>query len=426
MKENKLDPIKGNAMSGKGISITLPFILYTAFLGAYSSATKFNEAVASKSLGAGKLWVTLIVMCWPVGNMTSLWWAHLLVGRNQRLIIALSGCLISLCFVSGFFLSHVMHLFILFFLSSMAIAVVWPAENRTLQQFVPAGKRGSLFGAAKGLHMLVAAGFSLAAGWYMDAVEGGYRHVYTAAGVISLAGFLFFASIPTGRNDSEEPRRINRDLLLLPLRNIWMLLRRRPDYLRFEAAFMVYGFAFMISLPVEPLYLVEDLGFDYSRFGMARIMIPMLIMAMGVPLFGKVFDRSTPHRLCAKIFMVLALYPLCLIAAGWVEGFCRLGLVFLAFSVFGVALSGVVVVWSLSSLRFAGNEDAGVYHSVHVAATGLRGLIAPLIGYFIMKYWGKVEALACSSILWMLAAFTMMLMRYIDIRCNQNHPLHAE
>ena len=89
-------------------------------------------------------------------------------------------------------------------------------------------------------------------------------------------------------------------------------------------------------------------------------------------------------------------------------------------------MSGIMVLWSLSSLRFAGNEDAGVYHSVHVAATGVRGMFAPLLGYLIMSVFGKTTALLTSSVLWIVASLMMIVMRKWDIRTGENRSLHAQ
>ena len=233
------------------------------------------------------------------------------------------------------------------------------------------------------------------------------------------------ASIPTGRGSWGDPLPFDHRIIIGPLRDVVRLLRQRPDFLRFEAAFMIYGVAFMMLMPVVPLYLVDDLRLSYATIGLARGTVCQLFMIIAIFIFGRWFDRSTPHRMAVSIFLLLAFYPLALLAALPLAGTWRDAAIYMAFAVFGVAMSGITVLWSLSSLRFSGGEDAGVYQSVHVAATGLRGMTAPLLGYMVMIHFGKPTAFIISSVLWVTASAAMVLMRKIDIRRGQNRSLRA-
>jgi hypothetical protein len=144
-----------------------------------------------------------------------------------------------------------------------------------------------------------------------------------------------------------------------------------------------------------------------------------------MPLFGRLFDRSTPHRMGAWIFLILALYPLLLIASGRAGGSLRLILVYAAFALFGTVMSALTVVWQLSSLRFAGDEDVGIYQSAHVAMTGIRGSFAPLLGYAVMNFFGKSAAMMCAAALWVVAAVAMVVIRRIDLKTGAFRPLRA-
>ena len=56
----------------------------------------------------------------------------------------------------------------------------------------------------------------------------------------------------------------------------------------------------------------------------------------------------------------------------------------------------------MSSIYFAGAEDAAMYQSVHVTMTGIRGLIAPVLGLLLMKFIGitAVFVVAAGFLLW--------------------------
>jgi len=353
-------------------SVSRQYILYATFAGVVFAVMQFGEVIARKSLGASELSVTLITMTMPVSSLTSIWWARLLVGRSQTKFLLFFGVIAYLALMSGIFLKTFEHLLTIHIAYFLINALIITSDNRILQQHIPPARTGRLFGLASGSRTAMVALVSLLAGWYMDVSAGGFRHVYFAAAIAGLFALSRIASIPTGYVAGADPQPINRKLFLGPLEKVFLLLKRRRDFLRFEAAFMLYGIAFMISLPVIPLYLVDDLHLSYSQIGIARGTVPQMVMILFIPLLGRLFDRTTPHRMAVIVFFLLSFFPLLLLYAGQVEGTMRMFMISIAFGFFGAVMSGVMVLWSLSSLRFAGSEDSGVYHSVHVAATGVR------------------------------------------------------
>jgi hypothetical protein len=57
--------------------------------------------------------------------------------------------------------------------------------------------------------------------------------------------------------------------------------------------------------------------------------------------------------------------------------------------VLGIAIGGGMLGWNLGHNDFAPEERVGDYLGLHVSLTGLRGLIAPLIGVWC---YGMLEA----------------------------------
>jgi MFS family permease len=394
--------------------------------GAVFSILTFGEVIARKSLGASALAVTLLTMTMPVSSLTSVWWGRLLVGRDQRKFLLLYGIIAYIAISSGLFLNSVAHILAMYIVFFLFNALMTTAENRILQQYIPSSGIGRLFGFASGIRTGIAAVVSVFAGFYMEKVEYGFRHLYVLIAFIGILGLLQMTSFKMKRIKGSESIPINRRLLWEPVRKIIKLLKMRPDFLRFEAAFMVYGVAFMMTLPVIPLFLVDDLKFDYGTIGIVRIMIPQLVMILAIPIIGRFFDRSTPHRVAVVFFFLLAFFPALLILSMQFEGTPQTVIVCIAFGLFGIAMSGVTLLWSLSSLRFARDEDVGVYHSVHVTATGIRGSFAPLLGYFIMTLMGKTTALLTASIIWLIASLAMVLVRKWDIKTGEFRSLRTE
>lgn len=403
-------------------SVARRYLAYVTLSGAVGGALQFNEIIARKSLGASGLAVTLLTMAMPVAALTSLWWARMIEGRDQRRLLLIIGSIGFLAIASGAFLFTFSHLLIFSLIYFLSFALVGPSENRVLQQHVAAKSTGRTFGTASSFRTGVGALACAGAGMWMEHHEGGWRNIFPIAAMIGFIALGFLASVHTGGNMTGKQVRVDRQFIMSPLKDVVALLKRRKDYLRFEIAFMIYGIAFMMTLPVVPLFLVDDLGLGYDTIGLARGTFTQVLMVIAIPLFGWIFDKTTPHRLAAIVFVMLGLFPILLLSAATFEGTLRVVMVYISFGYFGAIMSGIVVLWQLSSIRFSGDEDAGIYHSVHISATGLRGVTAPLLGYFVMTFLGKTTALLTSSALFVIAGFAMILVMKIDEKALRTTP----
>ena len=447
------------------------FGLYSTLMGAAGATVAFGDVVARKTLGMSGLAVTILTMSGPVTALGTIWWGAILRGRDQRRIFLFLGITSTLSLTAVSLLTAPSQLILLYYLYCLAATVFGVAENRVMQQHFSPQSTGKKYGLATGGRMAMGALVFAAAGFWMDHHTEGFRQVYPAAALISMVGLAMMATIPTGVRKSESPKvlkseslkvlksesskvlksespkvsesglsnftsfqlsnphelplPIDRRLIAKPVKDVIELLKRRKDFLRFELAFMVYGVAFMLLMPVVPLYLVDDLKLSYSTIGLARGSLMMVVMIPAMPLFGRMYDRTTPHRMSALIFGLLPLYPLLLIAAGRAGGALQTWLVYAAFGWFGVVMSGLSVVWALSSIRFAAGEDVGIYQSVHIAATGVRGLVGPLLGYAVMILISKEAAMIAGAGLWLVAAWVMVWMRRIDRKMGEAVSLRA-
>jgi len=401
-------------------SIRTRFFVAVALSGPVWAAVQFGEVVARKALSASPLQVTLLTMIMPLANLTAIWWARLLVGRDQRPFMLAMGLLGSAAMISGLWMNTFSHLFLAFFLYYLAYAVYNTGQNRLLQQHIRIGSHGGVFGIANGIRMAAAALFSWLGGHWMDTVAGGYRHLYAVAGMITLFSTVIYATMPTKDDPAAARQGLNRTLLLGPLVEAWQLLKRRGDFVRYQIGFMLYGMAFIGMLPVVPLFLVDDLKLDYTTIGLAKGTIFQIVMIPSIAIFGKLYDRMTPHRMASRVFTALALYPLLLISSWYLPQYWRGLTVFAAFALFGAAMGGVSVLWSVSSVTFAGEEDAGVYQALHMAATAVRGTLAPLLALLVMQLFGKIAALSMAALFWIAAGVYMALLDRSDGAALQN------
>ena len=118
-------------------------------------------------------------------------------------------------------------------------------------------------------------------------------------------------------------------------------------------------------------------------------------------------------------FACLSLYPAILLISTYLLGTAYVNyIVYLAFLVFGIAMSAIFISWSISSIYFAGSDDVSMYQSVHVTLTGLRGVFAPFLGYFILEILG-IRFVFLTAILLFLTASVLSYRLYLVMKCEQ-------
>ena len=139
---------------------------------------------------------------------------------------------------------------------------------------------------------------------------------------------------------------------------------------------------------------------------MAKGVIAQAGILFFAPIAGKIFDKRHPAFFSSLSFGCLGFYPLILFISSFLlkMNFVNL-IVYSAFLFFGIAMSAVHISWNMSSIFFAGKEDASMYQSVHVSLTGLRGIFAPFIGFMILRFFGVRIVFCVSMFMFFLSSF---------------------
>ena len=207
-------------------------------------------------------------------------------------------------------------------------------------------------------------------------------------------------------------KKLFKDILILPIRNLFRIFKENRPFFRFEINFFLYGMAFMIASPAVPIFLVETLKLDYAPISVAKGLVFYTATILFTPVMGKLHGTGNPTKFCGYLFLSLILYPLLMLSIkyfGVDNNYLSPDiLLYLTFFFFGVAMSGVTLSWNLSSIYYAPPLQVANYQAVHITLTGVRGLFAPFIGYLILKLV-SIEATFLVSAFFFLLAGVMML-----------------
>jgi MFS family permease len=252
-------------------------------------------------------------------------------------------------------------------LCGVAQALLVPVQNGILARNYGERTRGRSFGRATAVQAIAIVCVSLPAGWLLDHDPTRWPWVYLAASGAGVVTYASWSKIRQ-RRALPPPADLERHGSALEA------LRRDRPFFWFEACFMVYGTGFLMMQPVLPLHLIDAVDVTYGEVGIARGLIFWLGMILSGSLFGRLADRIGILRVAALGFLALAGFPLLLLLVPGVVG------LFLAFAVFGLAMTAVNLAWNLGPIVLARGRDPLPYLNAHVALVGLRALIGMTTG----------------------------------------------
>jgi len=379
--------------------------------------------VLAKSLLAPGWLVTFTVILESASMVLAIYWGRMLERGGRRRWLFWGGLggraiMVLMLLVRGP-LAFTSLLAVVYFFSSL----VYPAQNGILQENIRADRRGEAYGRGALAQHLTAAAMSLLLGALLDRDPMCFRWLYPLLGLVGFVHLLILARLPrpAGGRDPDvvvTPRRAREwpslrrlaDAATSPFHEAAATFREDRDFYWFEINFMIYGIAYMMLMPVVPLYFTEELDLSYQQISHARVLIASLGVALLGPLMGRLMDRHHPVRLSSVSYAALALYPLTLAAGTLLPSVSPALIAYAAFGVYALAMAGVNVTWNVGSISFAPPGRGGYYQGVHVAMVGGRGLIGPLIGFAVLRLLGYREVFVVAAAIFVGAAVSSALL----------------
>lgn len=378
------------------------------FYGFVMASFQVQDIIAKKALHALDWQITILVMLWPLANLFSIWWGKILEhSHSLAKYYILTGIVGRLSLIFMLWVTNYYQYLGLIILMFSFNAFISPAQNAILQNNISAKNRGIIFGYTASLVTLVAVIFSYFVGRMLDVDENWFRAFFAVVGVLGLIHAVIMSRIQLKKRHNTEKAFVSlKHVFYTPIMRSIEVLKKNKEFAVFQRNFFIYGIAFMILLPAIPKYLVENLRMDYSQTFLAKGIISQIGILLLAPLAGRFFDKKNPALFTSLSFLLLSLYPLILMISSFFIGSSSVNyIVYLAFFVFGIAMSGIVITWSISSICFAGDEDVSMYQSVHVSLTGLRGLFAPFLGLLILKTLGIRAVFVLAFLLFVFASY---------------------
>jgi len=266
--------------------------------------------------------------------------------------------------------------------------------------------RGRLWGLLQTVTILATVVAAKTGGWLLDHDPRTLRVLFPCAAALGCVGFYRLGRIRWRRQrrallaaaGGDGPLRA----ILGAMRDTVRILREDRAFRTFQIAFMLYGFAFLMTSALLVLLAEEGLRLSYSDWTWAQGFSFPLAMIVGMALFGRIFDRIGIVRTTALSYLLLFAF---LLWVPYVRGATDLAF---AYALFGMSMSGVNLGWGLGPPHFAPEGQAHIYTAAHLSCVGVRSLFAPFLGYGLQALFSTTVAFGVAAALMALGAVTML------------------
>ncbi len=260
--------------------------------------------------------------------------------------------------------------------SQIVLSQVSPLMTQIYAKNYPPNEIGSRFSTTFLISATVAATVSYIGGRLLDFDLSYYVAIFVGATLATLVYALAFLRMPSEtikgvskKNPWESISLVWKDKLFA-----WML-----------GGWMVMGLGSLMTFPIRIEYMANPLyGIDASneQIGLVLGAVPMITRLLSTKVWGYMFDHVNmiTLRTIMNLLLMISLLIYFNTTNLWLMG--------VATGIFGLAFGGGRVMWQLWVTKIAPPNQTAAYMSVHSAFTGLRGLLAPFLGYALLHWAG--------------------------------------
>ena len=339
---------------------TFAILIAIRFLG----APDMIKAVLASGVSAGLLLV-------PHMQRLAVW-SQLSASRFCASLMLICSLLL---FASGY-LSHVWLLAAALFLAQVCFSQLPGFMIQVYSRNYGSKERGKRLSWNFIVSALIGMILSYVGGSYLDGQSADPGLIFRIMGMVSLASAFALFLIPS------QP--IKKGKHTQGLIDSLDLLKEDRLFASMLLAWMIMGLGIIMTLPLRIEYLGGESGLNLSNEKVALVTVVFFSVARIISsrLWGELFDRVRflHYRISLNLLLISA--TLVYFHAESLVG------VSIGAALAGVGVGGSKIAWSLWVTKLASDGMEARYMGAHVALTGLRGALAPFIGYWLLGILG--------------------------------------
>ncbi|MDO8426732.1 MAG: MFS transporter [Deltaproteobacteria bacterium] len=347
-------------------------------------------AIVGRKIGATDFQIALLAAAPYLANAFALLWTEDIFGKGRVWYVVWPSVAGRALLLGMFYITSPGWYTALIFIYMVITAVPFPSYASIMKTNYPDECRGRLMSYVRvGIAVFWIAS-SAVAGWVLEKGTANYRYIFPLAAIFGVFSALQFSSIKVrGEKRRKEPFNIAARIAG-PFKD--------RAFIRFLLAYSLFEAGLLLSLPVYPLVLVDEVKISNLATGIYGAVFSGMWLA-GFFFWGNIIDRKPIRLTLAAIFGTFCLVPLIYISSrdlfvlGIAQGVS-------GFMTAAIELAGYIVITKIST-----PEDVPRYMAANIALGGLRGAVAPFIGTGLYAFAGATPVFSLSLLLGLSSVF---------------------
>lgn len=382
----------------------------SAFLSSRLLGIPFNAIfnllliILYRDLHATPLQITIAIALRPVASLLAPYWSASINARDNSLIkkLSIANSLKFVPFLFTPFIDNPWFYVLSFGFYMMLTRGMIPSWMEVLKKNVQGMSMEKVFAYGSAFEYIGGALLPLMFGFLLDMDGEVWRYIFPATAVVGMLSALLINRIPSTSIEQKKEERTFGQHLTNPWKESYHLLRRRPDFLKFQIGFMWGGAGLMVFQPVLPKFFVDVLDLSYLEVATALTVCKGIGFALTSPLWIKAYRKMEFFQFSRLVIFLIAIFPLCLS----ISQFSLIWL-YVAYFAYGMMQVGSEMSWNLSGPVFAKDEDSSIYSVANVLAGGIRGCIFPLMGTLLYEVTNATTVLLLGSAFCLVATYQL-------------------
>lgn len=365
--------------------------------------------VVARRINATPSQIAFITSAPFLGYLFTFLWAPLTERRRKMSAFLLPRLISRLILFSLAFTFSPLPYTLLVFLFWIVQSMAEPPYAAIVEEIYPREIRGRILGYIS----LVGGGAlifsSFLGGWLLD--HFGQKISFSLGTIFGLLDLFSFQKIRVESDGNPS----SRGKISLSFKEVWTILSRDREYLRWSLIYFLFGFGNLMAMPLYPIFLVDILRLSNTSIG--KLAALTSLAGLFAPLWwGKLIDREGSLKLIPLAIFLASLSPLIHSLA---QNICWL---ILAAFPSGFVSGGLYFLWLGSILHFAPRGKIQTYTGIQTTLMGMRGVIAPFVGIILTGFLGIRWVFLIS---FLIILFSFFLFKFERIKRGGRNELSA-
>lgn len=377
------------------------------FSGMRYGVVRIIQIICALGFGASSVHLAVISAAIGLGMIASLGLGIHMKNRPKLPYLIWAGILSNLGLILAGFTSSLNIFTALVSLQAFMDTCCLPAFSAIQRYNYPDKQRGAIVGRVRTIFMIFGIGSVVLASELLNFNSNSYRIIMPAAGIMGLLYVLMIARIRPEEKEDGPKQRTSENF-----RRILSTIFHNNGFMGYLLGIGFLEMGIFILGPVIPLFLVK-LETGYRMMTLVLTIIPGLLGMLTFRSWGRLIDRHNVVIVRTVGAGFLLAEPLALIFSPQLARVMAVPVIsFIAAgaAVRGLAIGSNVLTSSLMPLHYSGKSEVTVYSGIHTALIGLRLLVAPFIGAWLLNSFGFETVFQSASVMMILGLTVFSLL----------------